>query len=238
MAAAPSAAERASAIHELWSRRFDLDAPRKIVCVGLNYRDHALEGGREAPVEPMFFAKFASALLDPGRPIVLPPEDDHFDSEAELAVVIGLGGRRIQREHALEHVAGYTAANDVSARTLQRKDKQWLRAKSFDTFCPLLPVLVPVAELGNASGLRITQQLNDVVLQDASTSDLIHDVPALVAHASAAFTLAPGDVILTGTPAGVGIFRDPPLSMRPGDRVRVVIEGIGALENPVAGERG
>ena len=221
-------------IRELWRERFGIDAPRKIVCVGLNYRDHAAEGGRDAPVEPLLFAKLPTALIGPGEAIVLPPEDDHVDSEAELAVVIGRAGRRIPREAALEHVAGYTVANDVSARTLQRRDGQWFRAKSFDTFCPLLPALVGVEELGDASGLRITQRLNGETLQDASTDDFLFDVPTVIAHASGAFTLEPGDLILTGTPSGVGVFRDPPLAMKPGDLVEVEVERIGVLANPVA----
>lgn len=220
-------------VRELWRERFGIDAPRKIVCVGLNYRDHAAEGGRDAPLEPLLFAKLPTALIGPGEPIVLPPEDDHVDSEAELAVVIGLGGRRIAREAALEHVAGYTVANDVSARTLQRTDGQWLRAKSFDTFCPLLPVLVGVDELDDGSGLRVTQRLNGETLQDASTDDFLFDVPTVIAHASAAFTLEPGDLILTGTPSGVGVYRDPPIAMQPGDRVEVEVERIGVLANPV-----
>jgi 2-keto-4-pentenoate hydratase/2-oxohepta-3-ene-1,7-dioic acid hydratase in catechol pathway len=225
-------------IGELWREHFRLDAPSKIICVGLNYFDHAAEGGREPPDEPMLFAKFANALLEPGEPIVLPREETHVDSEAELAVVIGHGGRRLDRAEALAHVAGYTVANDVSARTLQRRDKQWLRAKSFDTFCPLLPTLVPVEELGDGSGLRIRQRLNGETLQDASTSDLIFDVPSLVAHASSVFTLEPGDLILTGTPAGVGVFREPPVSMRDGDTVEVEVERIGLLANPVVAESG
>ncbi len=221
-------------IRELWRERFGIDAPRKIVCVGLNYRDHAAEGGRDAPSEPLLFAKLPTALIEPGEAIVLPPEDDHVDSEAELAVVIGRAGRRIPRAAALEHVAGYTVANDVSARTLQRKDGQWLRAKSFDTFCPVLPALVGVEELGDGSGLRVTQRLNGETLQDASTDDFLFDVPAVIAHASAAFTLEPGDLILTGTPSGVGVFRDPPIAMKPGDLVEVEVERIGVLANPVA----
>jgi 2-keto-4-pentenoate hydratase/2-oxohepta-3-ene-1,7-dioic acid hydratase in catechol pathway len=221
-------------IRELWGERFGLEAPRKIICVGLNYRDHAAEGGREAPVEPLLFAKLPTALIEPGEAIVLPPEDDHVDSEAELAVVIGVAGRRIPREAALDHVAGYTVANDVSARTLQRNDGQWLRAKSFDTFCPVLPTLVGTDELGDASGLRVTQRLNGEILQDANTDDFLFDVPTLIAHASAAFTLEPGDLILTGTPAGVGVYRDPPVAMQPGDRVEVEVERIGVLANPVA----
>jgi 2-keto-4-pentenoate hydratase/2-oxohepta-3-ene-1,7-dioic acid hydratase in catechol pathway len=223
-------------IRQLWRERFGIDAPRKIICVGLNYHDHATEGGREVPEEPMLFAKFANALLDPGEAIVLPAEESHVDSEAELAVVIGHRARRLDPADALRTVAGYTVANDVSARTLQRKDKQWLRAKSFDTFCPLLPVVVDVDELGDASGLRVVQRLNGEVLQEANTSDLIFDVPRLVAHASSVFTLEPGDLILTGTPAGVGVFRDPPVAMRDGDVVEVEIDGIGTLVNPVVAE--
>jgi 2-keto-4-pentenoate hydratase/2-oxohepta-3-ene-1,7-dioic acid hydratase in catechol pathway len=221
-------------IRELWSERFGIDAPRKIVCVGLNYRDHAAEGGREAPAEPLLFAKLPTALIGPGEAIILPPEDDHVDSEAELAVVIGLAGRRIPRDAALDHVAGYTVANDVSARTLQRNDGQWLRAKSFDTFCPVLPALVSTEELGDASGLRVTQRLNGETLQEANTDDFLFDVPTLIAHASAAFTLEAGDLLLTGTPSGVGVYRDPPIAMRPGDRVEIEIERIGVLANHVA----
>jgi 2-keto-4-pentenoate hydratase/2-oxohepta-3-ene-1,7-dioic acid hydratase in catechol pathway len=224
-------------IRALWQERFGIDAPRKIVCVGLNYRDHAEEHGTPAPVEPLLFGKFANALLDPGEPIVLPRESTHTDSEAELAVVIGGTGRRHAPDDALELVAGYTVANDVSARNLQHADGQWLRSKSFDTFCPLLPALMAVDELGDASGLRITQRLNGETLQDSSTSQLIHDVPHVVAHASSVFTLEPGDVILTGTPAGVGIFREPKISMQPGDTVEIEIERIGLLTNPVAAER-
>jgi 2-keto-4-pentenoate hydratase/2-oxohepta-3-ene-1,7-dioic acid hydratase in catechol pathway len=223
-------------IRALWQERFGIDAPGKIICVGLNYRDHAEEQGTPAPAEPLLFAKFASALLDPGEPIVLPRESTHTDSEAELAVVIGRSGRRVAPDDALELVAGYTAANDVSARNLQRADGQWLRAKSFDTFCPLLPALVPVAQLGDASGLRIVQRLNGETLQDSNTTQLIHDVPHVVAHASSVFTLEPGDLILTGTPAGVGVFREPQISMQPGDRVEIEIERIGLLSNPVASE--
>jgi 5-carboxymethyl-2-hydroxymuconate isomerase len=131
-------------------------------------------------------------------------------------------------------VAGYTVANDVSARTLQRKDGQWLRAKSFDTFCPVLPTLVGTDELGDASGLRVTQRLNGEILQDANTDDFLFDVPTLIAHASAAFTLEPGDLILTGTPSGVGVYRDPPIAMQPGDRVEIEVARIGVLANPVA----
>ena len=143
----------AARIRDTWRARFGIDAPRKIICIGLNYRDHAEEQGAPLPAEPLLFAKFANALCDPGQPIVIPPEATHVDAEAELAAVIGTRGRRIAEAGALEHVAGYTCANDVSARNLQFADRQWLRGKSFDTFCPLLPDLVGVDELGDGSGL-------------------------------------------------------------------------------------
>jgi 2-keto-4-pentenoate hydratase/2-oxohepta-3-ene-1,7-dioic acid hydratase in catechol pathway len=210
-------------------------ASPKIICVGLNYHDHAAEQGAELPSEPLLFGKFPNALSGPGDPIVLPPESRHVDAEAELAVVIGAEGRRVSEADALELVAGYTVANDVTARDLQKSDGQWLRAKGFDTFCPLLPVVVPVSELGDGSGLRIVQRLNGEELQDSSTSELIFGVPRLVAHASSVFTLLPGDLILTGTPAGVGVHRNPPVALADGDVVEVEIEGIGTLSNPVSG---
>jgi 2-keto-4-pentenoate hydratase/2-oxohepta-3-ene-1,7-dioic acid hydratase in catechol pathway len=148
-------------------------------------------------------------------------------------VVIGAEGRRVSEADALDLVAGYTVANDVTARDLQSRDGQWLRAKGFDTFCPVLPRVAPASELGDGSGLRIVQRLNDEALQDSTTSDLIFGVPRLVAHASAVFTLLPGDLILTGTPAGVGVHRKPPVALAPGDTVEIEIEGIGTLSNPV-----
>jgi 2,4-didehydro-3-deoxy-L-rhamnonate hydrolase len=223
-------------MRELWQERFGRPEPGKIICVGLNYRDHALEQGAEPPAEPLLFGKFANALSGPGDPIVLPPETAHVDAEAELVVVIGAHGRRVAAADALSLVAGYTCANDVSARDLQRRDRQWLRSKSFDTFCPLLPVIVPVETLGQADDLRIVQRLNGEPLQDSRTSELIFGVRELVAYASGAFTLEPGDIILTGTPAGVGVFRDPPVSLQPGDEVEIEVDGIGTLRNPVAAE--
>jgi 2-keto-4-pentenoate hydratase/2-oxohepta-3-ene-1,7-dioic acid hydratase in catechol pathway len=209
-------------------------ASPKIICIGLNYHDHALEQGAELPAEPLLFGKFPNALSGPGDPIVLPPESRHVDAEAELAVVIGTEGRRVSEADALDLVAGYTVANDVTARDLQKSDGQWLRAKGFDTFCPLLPGIVPVSELGDGSGLRIVQHLNGEALQDSSTSELIFGVARLVAHASSVFTLLPGDLILTGTPAGVGVHRDPPVALAPGDVVEIEIDGIGTLSNPVS----
>src|SRR5437764_8559120 len=209
------------------------NAPVKILCTGLNYLSHIRESGREPPAEPLLFGKFENTLIRPGDAIVLPPEATHVDSEAELAVEIGRTGRRIAEDDALDYVAGYRCANDVSARNLQYGDKQWTRGKGFDTFCPLGDRLVPVAELGDGSGLRVVQRLNGEVLQEGSTSDLIFPVRYLVAYISNAFSLEPGDLILTGTPPGVGWARDPKVSLRPGDSVEVEVEGIGVLANPV-----
>jgi 2-keto-4-pentenoate hydratase/2-oxohepta-3-ene-1,7-dioic acid hydratase in catechol pathway len=220
-------------IEQTWHELFGCDRPEKIVCVGLNYRDHAQEQGVELPAEPLLFGKFANALCGPGDPIVLPPGGGHVDAEAELAVVIGRTARNVATAEALDAVAGYLCANDVSARDYQFKDGQWLRGKGFDTFCPVSTRLASVEELGDARGLRIVQRLNGEALQDSSTDELIFGVPELVAHASTVFTLRRGDLILTGTPAGVGIFRKPKVALADGDRVEVEIEGVGMLANPV-----
>jgi len=206
----------------------------KIICVGRNYAEHAAELGDVPPESPLLFGKFANALIGPGEPIILPPEATHVDAEAELCVEIGLGGRRIAESVALDHIRGYRCANDVSARNIQYSESQWLRAKGFDTFCPLGDSLAPVSELGDGSGLRVVQRLNGEVLQDGNTTDLLFSVPFLVAYASNAFTLEPGDLILTGTPAGVGWGRDPKVSLHAGDVVEIEVEGIGTLSNPVA----
>jgi 5-carboxymethyl-2-hydroxymuconate isomerase len=208
----------------------------KIICVGKNYAEHAAEMGGEAPSEPLLFGKFENTLIGPGDAIVIPREATHVDAEAELAVEIGRTGRRIAEADALDFVRGYRAANDVSARNLQYADGQWTRAKGFDTFCPLGPELVPVSELGDGSGLRVVQRLNGDVFQDGNTDDLIFGVPRLVAHASTVFTLEPGDLILTGTPPGVGYARDPKVSLKPGDVVEVEVEGVGVVRNPVVAE--
>ena len=205
----------------------------KIICVGRNYAEHAAELGDEPPTAPLLFGKFENTLIGPGEPIVLPPEATHVDAEAELAVEIGRGGRRIRETDALEHVRGYRCANDVSARNIQYAESQWARAKGFDTFCPLGDRLVPVSELGDGSGLRVVQRLNGELLQDGSTDDLIFGVPYLVGFVSAVFTLEPGDLILTGTPPGVGWARDPKVTLADGDVVEVEVEGIGVLRNPV-----
>jgi 2-keto-4-pentenoate hydratase/2-oxohepta-3-ene-1,7-dioic acid hydratase in catechol pathway len=223
-------------VHNVWQERYGRPEPAKIICVGLNYHDHAAEQGVELPEEPLLFAKFANTLRGSGDPIVLPPESEHVDAEAELAIVIGRRVRRVSADDALAAVEGYTCANDVSARDLQFKDGQWLRGKGFDSFCPVLPHIVSVDELGEAADLRIVQRLNGEALQDSSTGDLIFGVRAIVAHASTVFTLEPGDLILTGTPAGVGIFRKPPVALADGDEVEIEIEGIGMLRNPVMRE--
>jgi 2-keto-4-pentenoate hydratase/2-oxohepta-3-ene-1,7-dioic acid hydratase in catechol pathway len=205
----------------------------KIICIGRNYAEHAAELGDEPPTEPLIFGKFENTLIGPGEAIVLPPEATHVDSEAELAVEIGRGGHRISSDDALDHIRGYRVANDVSARNIQYGESQWTRAKGFDTFCPLSTELVPVSELGNGSGLRVVQRLNGEVLQDGNTNDLIFDVPFLIEFVSRVFTLAPGDLILTGTPPGVGWAREPKVSMKAGDVVEVEVEGIGIVSSPV-----
>jgi 2-keto-4-pentenoate hydratase/2-oxohepta-3-ene-1,7-dioic acid hydratase in catechol pathway len=205
----------------------------KIICVGRNYAEHAAELGDDPPEEPLLFGKFENTLIAPGDEIVIPPEATHVDSEAELAIEIGKRGHRIAHDDALEHIRGYRVANDVSARNIQYAESQWARAKGFDTFCPVSTELVPVAELGEARGLRVVQRLNGAVLQDGNTNDLIFDVPFLVSFISRVFTLEPGDLILTGTPPGVGWARDPKISMKDGDVVEVEVEGIAVVRNPV-----
>jgi 2-keto-4-pentenoate hydratase/2-oxohepta-3-ene-1,7-dioic acid hydratase in catechol pathway len=208
----------------------------KIVCVGRNYAEHAAELGNDVPAEPLLFGKFPNAIVGPDEAIGLPPEATHVDAEAELAVEIGRSGRRVAEDDALDLVRGYRCANDVSASNLQYGDGQWTRGKGFDTFCPLGDRLVPISELGDGSGLRVVQRLNGEVLQDGNTDDFIFGVRRLVADASSIFTLEPGDLILTGTPPGVGYGRDPKVSLADGDVVEVEIDGIGVLRNPVRSE--
>jgi 2-keto-4-pentenoate hydratase/2-oxohepta-3-ene-1,7-dioic acid hydratase in catechol pathway len=212
-----------------WQSRFGRTEP-KIVCVGLNYHAHAAEGEQDLPQAPLLFGKFANALCGDGDAIVLPEGVGHVDSEAELAVVIGRTARDVSADDALSYVAGYTCANDVSARDEQFSDGQWFRGKAHDTFCPVGPRIV---ELENPADVRVVQRLNGEVLQDSRTSFLIFDIPTLIAYVSRALTLEPGDLILTGTPDGVGLFREPKLSMKPGDVVEVEVEGIGILRNEV-----
>jgi 2-keto-4-pentenoate hydratase/2-oxohepta-3-ene-1,7-dioic acid hydratase in catechol pathway len=210
-----------------------IERPGKIVCVGLNYRDHAEEQGAELPKEPLLFAKFPTSLIGPGEPIVIPPIVKQCDYEAELGIVIGTTVKAVSKENALEAVAGYICANDVSARDLQFSDGQWTRGKSPDTFCPVGPQLVPAAEVDDPHNLRIRAIVSGEVLQDSTTANLIFGVDEVISHASQLITLQPGDLILTGTPAGVGVFRDPKRLLEDGDEVTIEIEGLGSLTNPV-----
>ena len=209
-----------------------IDRPGKIICVGLNYRDHAEEQGAELPREPLLFAKWPNALIGPGEPIVIPAIVTKADYEAELGVVIGSRVKGISKESAFEAVRGYVCANDVSARDLQYADGQWSRGKSPDTFCPVGP-MVPRDEVPDPHALGIRAIVSGEVLQDSTTANLIFGVDDVIAHASQTMTLEPGDLILTGTPAGVGVFRDPQRLLRPGDEVTIEIESIGSLTNPV-----
>jgi 2-keto-4-pentenoate hydratase/2-oxohepta-3-ene-1,7-dioic acid hydratase in catechol pathway len=221
-------------VRQEWASRFGRTAPEKILCIGLNYRDHAEEQDAKIPEEPMVFGKFANTLASDGEVITVPRWAGHLDSEAELAVIIGRQGKNIAPAHALDHVYGVTVANDVSARELQVRDVQVARAKGFDGFCPVGPRIVPIGELSSISNLRVVQRLNCRTLQDSTTAQLIVDVPHLIAHLSRYLTLEPGDLILTGTPAGVGVYRNPPISMADGDEVEVEVEGIGVLRNRIA----
>ena len=208
--------------------------PSKIIAVGLNYRDHAMEQNKPLPPRPMLFSKAPSCLQIPGGPIELPADLDQVDAEAELAVVIGRPGRRIPRERARDHIAGYTCFNDISDRAAQYADKQFFRGKSIDTGGPCGPWIVTPDELPDlAQGLDIRCRWNGEIMQESNTRQLIFPVDELISHASANMTLLPGDIISTGTPGGVGVFRDPPVFLKPGDVVEVEIEGIGTLSNPV-----
>jgi 2,4-didehydro-3-deoxy-L-rhamnonate hydrolase len=219
-------------LRDEWAARFGRRDP-KILCVGLNYRDHANELDVDLPAAPLLFGKFANALCGSGDMIRLPGGIGHVDAEAELAVVIGQTVSGVTTSNALEAVAGWTCANDVSARDAQFSDGQWFRGKGYDGFCPVGPRIVERDQL-DPSDLAIVQRLNGEVLQEARTSMLIFAIPELIAYVSCVVTLEPGDLILTGTPAGVGIFRDPKVTLAPGDEVEV--EGVGVLWNLVGAE--
>lgn len=209
-----------------------IKSPGKVICVGLNYIEHVEEGGQERPENPILFSKFTNAINDPNSDIAWDPAlTEEVDYEAELALVVGDRTRRVDSSKAREHLAGYTVANDVSARDLQFADDQWVRGKSLDGFCPLGPVIVTDDELDDPEACSIWAELDGERLQDSSTSNLIFDIDTLVSFCSDAFTLEPGDVILTGTPPGVGAFREPPIYLEDGDTIEVGIEGIGTLTN-------
>ena len=216
--------------------RAPLQRPGKIICLGLNYADHARETNSPIPQYPELFNKFANALIGPGEPIVLPRVSQQVDYEAELAVVIGKPGRYIDEQRALEHVAGYTVLNDVSMRDFQFRGRQWMQGKTFDRSTPLGPWIVTADEIPDPQALDISCEVSGEVLQRSNTREMIFSVAAVVAYISQIMTLEPGDLIATGTPAGVGFAREPKRLLQPGDVVRVTIERIGTLENPVIAE--
>ena len=208
--------------------------PGKVICIGLNYEDHAEETGAPIPEKPIVFAKFANSVIGPGEPIVIPPITQQADYEAELAVVIGRAARNVPESEAMDYVFGYTNANDVSSRDLQFSEGgQWTRSKSIDTFCPLGPFIATKDEIEDPQDLSIRCILNGEVMQDGTTSKMIFSVAQLVSFLSQAMTLVPGDVIVTGTPPGVGSARDPQVWLKAGDEVTIEIEGLGSLTNPV-----
>ncbi len=211
--------------------------PDKIICIGLNYNDHAAESKMAVPEEPVFFCKFKSSIVGPREAIVIPPVSDQIDYEAELAVIIGKPGKHIPEAEAMEHVAGYTAFNDVSARDLQFRGGQWIKGKALDTFAPLGPYIVTKDEIPDPYQLKISLSLNGKIMQDSSTDKLIFNIPRLIAFLSQLFTLETGDIIATGTPPGVGFARKPPVFLKHGDEVKVIIEQVGELINPVINEK-
>jgi len=210
--------------------------PEKLVCIGLNYADHAEESGMDIPTEPIVFSKYASTIIGPGDTIKLPPSSDEPDYEVELVVVIGKSGFNISEANAMDHVAGYTVGHDVSARDyqLQKPGGQWMMGKTFDTFAPIGPDIVTSDEIEDPHNLPIRCILNGETVQDSNTTQLIFKVPQLIAYLSHVFTLNPGDLIFTGTPPGVGMARDPQLWLKAGDTVVCEIDGVGRLENSVA----
>ena len=207
--------------------------PGKIVCVGLNYRDHAEESGLAVPKVPVIFSKFSTCVIAPGEPVVIPTTSERVDYEAELAIVIGRRAKHVPAERAYEYILGYTAFNDVTARDFQFGDGQWQRGKSCDTFAPMGQTIVTTDEIPDPHTLRISLALNGTVMQESNTDQLIFSVPQMIEFISASITLEPGDVVATGTPAGVGFARKPPVFLKPGDVMEVNIDRIGGLGNPV-----
>jgi 2-keto-4-pentenoate hydratase/2-oxohepta-3-ene-1,7-dioic acid hydratase in catechol pathway len=210
--------------------------PPKIICIGLNYRDHAIESNLPIPTTPVIFTKFATAVIGPGDAIVLPANSEKPDYEAELAFVIGKGGRHIKAADWRDHVFGYTNFHDVSARDFQLATSQWTIGKTFDTFAPFGPWIVSADEIADPHNLNIRLEINGEVLQNSNTRELVFGIPALVEYLSSVFTLESGDIVATGTPPGVGMARKPPRWLRPGDEVVISIEGLGELRNPAIAE--
>jgi 2-keto-4-pentenoate hydratase/2-oxohepta-3-ene-1,7-dioic acid hydratase in catechol pathway len=219
--------------------RAPIPRPGKIIAVGLNYRDHSVEAGaKNLPKTPILFAKFTTSISGPGDPIVIPASNPQVDYEAELAVVIGKKGKAIAASNAFEYVAGYMPLNDVTARAWQFADKQWVRGKSPDTFCPIGPWLTTHDEIPDPHTLAIRARVNGTTVQDSNTSKMIFRIPELIEFISAGITLEPGDIIATGTPEGVGVFRNPPVFLKAGDVVEIEIEKLGVLRNPVVVSQG
>lgn len=210
--------------------------PPKLICVGLNYRDHAAEARQEIPKVPTIFSKFSNTVIGPGAAIVLPKNSRKPDYEAEFVFVIGTGGRHIAPEDWQRHVFGYTVFNDVSARDVQSATSQWMMGKSFDTFAPMGPWITSADEIPDPHALDISLRIGGELLQHSNTRELIFKIPELVAYLSSIVTLEPGDVVATGTPSGVGFARKPPRYLQPGDEVAISIEGLGELSNPVVAE--
>jgi 2-keto-4-pentenoate hydratase/2-oxohepta-3-ene-1,7-dioic acid hydratase in catechol pathway len=208
-----------------------LSSPSKIICLGKNYAEHAHEGGFDAPVKPLLFCKTANTLNGPYDPIVMPKSSGQVDWEVELAVIMGREGKRISKQAAFDYIAGFTIMNDVSGREAQFSESQWFRGKSFDTFAPMGPAIVTPDEIGDVNNLQLTATLDGQIMQSGNTRDLIFDIPTIIEYISQDITLMPGDVISTGTPAGVGIFRDPPVLMQKGSVIECRIEPIGAIRN-------
>jgi 2-keto-4-pentenoate hydratase/2-oxohepta-3-ene-1,7-dioic acid hydratase in catechol pathway len=213
-----------------------IQRPSKIICIGLNYRDHAIESKLEIPTVPVVFSKYPSVTIGPGDAIVLPKNSAKPDYEAELAVVIGKKGRHVAPENWHEYVFGYMCMNDVSARDVQLSTSQWMMGKTFDTFAPMGPYITTADEIADPHNLKISLDINGEMLQNSNTKELIFTIPELIAYLSSVFTLEPGDVISTGTPSGVGFSYNPPRWLKPGDFVTVRIEGLGELTNPCISE--
>lgn len=210
-----------------------IHAPSKIICLGKNYAEHAKEGGFDKPDKPLIFCKTPNALNGPFDPIVLPKSSGQIDWEVELVIIIGKEGKRIPKSEAWGYIVGFTIMNDVSGREAQFSDSQWFRGKSFDGFAPIGPYIVTPDEIGDVNNLRLTAKVDDEIMQDGNTRDMIFDVCTIIEDISEDITLIPGDIISTGTPAGVGIFRDPPVVLKPGNVVECYIENIGAIVNKV-----
>jgi 2,4-diketo-3-deoxy-L-fuconate hydrolase len=210
-----------------------IHAPSKIICLGKNYAEHAKEGGFENPDKPLIFCKTPNALNGPFDPIIIPQSSGQIDWEVELAIIIAKEGKRISKAEALDYIAGFTVMNDVSGREAQFSDSQWFRGKSFDGFAPVGPFIVTPDEMGDVNNLRLTAKVDGEIMQDGNTRDMIFDVSTIIEDISEDITLIPGDIISTGTPAGVGIFRDPPVVLKPGNVVECYIENIGTIVNKV-----